>query len=481
MFSTGLSDGALTLQAAMARFEGAPPGSSVVPPSFPPVPIMPGTIGAWAAMGSAPLGLDELLTELGADLTTPAAVFCGLLTADLEAALGEVTVSGEPLTPIQKAGLVVFIRALFVSCGHAAPALGGCAPSPVGTVLVPAVAPAAAAAASGPVQESIQMQAVLDQTLKLTAPALTYGDLADLRNAYEKVVGRPPVDEQLPTLDQMSALKALLATGRVPYVDFAVWTPYGGRLAKFRKTEATVIVGSEFVTKSVEGPRSFEAWEQSWALFEVAMISLGAASPGTLAAYANGLRVLMRLFPGRWSVLVSTDVVVRTERWSRLRETFERTRDVSFDPGRPWDAVIAASAYGSDGPLAGSMASWWSTHFVLPATMVTSSSGMEAVIGKVESQPAVPSSGASSARAPPAKRARTRKPNPAQTDSTPCNNWNFKKGACAGGGPCPHGRRHVCGICKGPHRELDHEDDAEKSSTYWPKRRDRKGKGAGKA
>ena len=134
------------------------------------------------------------------------------------------------------------------------------------------------------------------------------------------------------------------------------------------------------------------------------------------------------------------------------------------------------------------MAGWWSTHFVLPATLVSSSVGMETVIGKVEVQQPPPGSSSSSSRAPPAKRGRTgRKPNPVQTDNNPCNNYNQKKGSCAGAGPCVHGRRHACNLCGGAHREVDHGKDFDKSGGhdqdkgYWQKRKERKGKGGGKA
>jgi hypothetical protein len=229
-----------------------------------------------------------------------------------------------------------------------------------------------------------------------------------------------------------------------------------------------VLVGDTFVKKLVEGPSSFEAWAQSWSIFAVAMATLGEATIGSLQLYHAGVVKLMRLFPDRWPVLLTTDVIVRSERWGALREAFERNPPPNFDPRRPWDAVVAASAYGSE---SAAMASWWQDFFVIPNTTTRSAAAASSRAQAVEDAPrgsgprprrsrsrsrrkarrgrGAPAGGQSSNQrpTPPAK--------PASKTAEVCENYNQKLGACATGRRCPHNRRHVCSRCGGAHRATD--------------------------
>jgi len=157
-----------------------------------------------------------------------------------------------------------------------------------------------------------------------TAPALTFSELAGYRASFEQASGGPPPEEHQPTGEQLAGLRAVLSAGRVPFVDFGVWCPHGARIAKFRRTEAQVFVGGQLVTKSIDGPSCFESWEASWHIFAVAMVSLGAATPGTMSLYLAGVKALVRLMPTRWPMIYATDLVMRSERWVRAREDLER-------------------------------------------------------------------------------------------------------------------------------------------------------------
>jgi hypothetical protein len=271
----------------------------------------------------------------------------------------------------------------------------------------------------------------------------------------------------LPSSEQLAALRAWIGMGRVPYVDFAVWCANGARLSKFRKTEASVLVGDTFVRKLVEGPGTFEAWSQSWSLFAVAMVTLGEASLGSLQLYYSGVVKLMRLFPDRWPVLLTTDVIVRSERWGALREAFERNPPPHYDPRRPWDAVVAASAYGAEGTA---LAAWWQDYFVIPNTTMRTAAAASSRVQALEdgprgSDPRPRRSRSRSRRGTRRRRGqqgakaegRTKTDGPKQDARTGevCDNWNKKSGGCAGTGPCVHNRRHVCSLCGGSHRASD--------------------------
>ena len=228
-------------------------------------------------------------------------------------------------------------------------------------------------------------------------------------------------------------------------------------------------VGGSLVTKSMEGPSSFEAWEESWGLYAVAMISLRAASPGNLNAYHAGIKALTRLLPNRWGLIATADVINRTERWSRLREDFERQAPPGYSQAMPWDVVIGQSAFGREG----ANSSWWQLNLVLPASL-GSSVPLNQGTSRSSAGNAPPNQKPPRANPPPPPR-----PPAAQGDASEvCLNWNRRLGACSGDGPCASHRRHVCSECGKSHRAIDHHTSqrANKRQNKYLK----KGKGKGK-
>ena len=238
-------------------------------------------------------------------------------------------------------------------------------------------------------------------------------------------------------------------------------------MAKFRRTEAAVWVAGSYVTKSLDGPNTYDAWEESWSLLSVAMVSLGEATPGTMNAYGSGIKTLLTLFPGKWGQIAAADMVVRSERWCRLREYAERTSPLGFSRKMPWDWVISNSAFGREGLNA----SWWQLNFILPSSLNVSVPVVEGM----------PRPGASHTERPNPKQ------NPKQNNSNQssnkeiCQNYNNRQGACAGNGPCPAGRLHSCSQCPKGHRACDHHDGKKGENRYRNKgqNQSRKGKGKG--
>ena len=115
------------------------------------------------------------------------------------------------------------------------------------------------------------------------------------------------------------------------------------------------------------------------------MISLGEASVGSVQLYAAGISKLLKLLPKRWDVLLTTDMVVRSERWGHIREQYERYGPAEYNPKQPWDSVIAGSAFGLFSSL---LAAWWQSTFVLPNTLAATSSAAQNMIRDVEGMPA---------------------------------------------------------------------------------------------
>jgi len=299
---------------------------------------------------------------------------------------------------------------------------------------------------------------------------LTFVELAACRAAYVEATGCSPPEEATPSAEQLAALQALLNSGRVPFCDFAVWGPYGARAARFRKTEASVFIAGELVSKRVDGPSSYDAWAASWDLFASDMISLRAARVGTLNRYKAGVLQLTRLFPRMWGILQTTDVIVRTERWSRLREQVESAKSMGgatgMDPTMPWDIIISMSSFGTDGPNS----SWWQAHFVLPCTLASSPGGASGMIHSVEGYPTA----GGNVRAAAGGQAEKPKTNPKakQQSDKPgapevCSNRNRRVGRCQKDVPCPANRLHVCDVCGGPHRSCDEHGQGKGSKRFW--------------
>ena len=292
---------------------------------------------------------------------------------------------------------------------------------------------------------------------------MTYAELAACRAVYYAVAGDHPAEEHTPSAEQLSALRGLLATGRVPFADFGIWGPYGARLARFKKTDAAVFVGGELVHKRTDGPTTFECWLSAWDLFSVAMVSLGAATLGTMNRYRGGMVQLMKLFPNMWPVLATTDIVLRLERWGWLREQLEATiamgaPALNFSSTRPWDAVISQSSYGREGLNA----TWWQSHFVLPCTLSSSTAAASNKIRDIEGYAGTGAQSSQGAGQPRNPKIRTPAPPPppaapAAAASEICKNYNTRSGRCAkDGAKCCMGRIHKCDVCGANHRGIDH-------------------------
>ena len=88
-------------------------------------------------------------------------------------------------------------------------------------------------------------------------------------------------------------------------------------------------------------------------IFAAAALHLGVASIASLKAYEDGISTLNTLFPGKWGHVYLADKCVRKERWSVLSTHIAigmHKPKSAYDPKRPWDYIIRASAYGVEEP-----------------------------------------------------------------------------------------------------------------------------------
>ena len=517
-------------------FNGFPESAGDLPGatgSITPRSILPQTFGGILESLTVPPLFNRFLDKLGVEDGTPVDVFTCITEEDFLSAITELSADTyQPATPVERATVVNTVRNIFTSLGRAPPALGAAGwptapPTEVGFAAGagPSWLPYSSVPQSQLPQQPQQQQPLqlqqqqqqplhqqqqqqfpqlpyqtpsapplkgqdesvdavpyaqyLDQSLKGSAPLLSWDELRDCRVRYEKATGAGPPEELLVTREQLSVLRGVIRAGRIPFADSAVFNVHGARLAKFATTRAQAFVDGQFVERRIEGPDTWEAWRQFWELFSVGMISLGEASVGSLGRFSNGHGQLMKFFPDRWCVLIITDLIVRSERWGAIREMCERSKPADYDPAHPWDYIIGASAYG---PTASPLAAWWQAHHVLPNTVAQTAAAALDLIQKVEGHV---SNVNALTDAPSGSRKRSRSPPPRQSVSVgaggskkeTCDNWNWKQGACAARGKaCPHGRRHICEVCGGSHRAADAHGNQKLS-----KGKDKgKGNGAGK-
>ena len=191
-----------------------------------------------------------------------------------------------------------------------------------------------------------------------------------MRQTHRDVTGDAPPESERPSSDQLAALKTRLEAGESPYVDFALWTPFGKRGAKLRKFDSQVFVDNELRNRPLTGPSNFDAWLASWKVFRSAMIMQGAASPAILDKYANGIRDLANIHPGSWGIIFVAGELNRFERWENIFEELqdgddEFRKQAGFKADLPWNTVIKLSTFGVNFQ---DYSHWWFLHVLSVAT-----------------------------------------------------------------------------------------------------------------
>ena len=99
----------------------------------------------------------------------------------------------------------------------------------------------------------------LDQGDDAMFEPLPEQELRRYRAVFEATTGGPPQEAERPTADQLAALHHKARTGGL-YVDFALWGPFGRRMAKHRRFEAMVWIDGALQPRMVRGPSDFESW-----------------------------------------------------------------------------------------------------------------------------------------------------------------------------------------------------------------------------
>eukprot|EP00435_Cladocopium_sp_Y103_P021718 s553_g5.t1 len=163
------------------------------------------------------------------------------------------------------------------------------------------------------------------------------------------VVGGWPLEEEEPSLEQLSALQRRLQVQDVaPYADFAIYVPFGQRALRASKWRTFVATPDGYTARELPGPSNFTLWRTCYRLLRTSLIMLDAVGLAALHSYEMHLERLARLYPSAWHLLYSADEVARSAQSNRIRARIlldlkmGKSAPEGFDTSRPWDYVFAA-------------------------------------------------------------------------------------------------------------------------------------------
>ena len=164
---------------------------------------------------------------------------------------------------------------------------------------------------------------------------------------YLEVVGGWPQEEEEPTMEQLSGVqRRLQVQDTAPYVDFAIFVPYGSKALRASKFRNYTLTASGYTTKDLPGPSGFIQWRACFRILRTTLIMLDAVSLAALHNYEAHVERLTRTFSTAWHLIYSADELARSSHSNRLRSQLlmdlrgGRTAPRNWDHARPWDWVF---------------------------------------------------------------------------------------------------------------------------------------------
>ena len=183
---------------------------------------------------------------------------------------------------------------------------------------------------------------------------------------YILAMGALPEECEEPSSAQLAALDKRVRSGQPPYVDFAVWLPYGRRSEKSHKFRVYVPLGNgEIQVREQPGPANFQAWMASWRVFKAAAIMLDVITLASLSRYEKAIERLVLQWPACWGLIGAAEDKARSERWMRLQRRTIADRDSGrptppdWTETKPWSALMVTLATDLE---------FWTEQVHIPAT-----------------------------------------------------------------------------------------------------------------
>ena len=207
--------------------------------------------------------------------------------------------------------------------------------------------------ASTSVKEKVlKMSSLIDQMdeSELLPPSLH--TVNKWHSQYVRLMGSMPDESEEPSAGQLAGLAKRMDGGGPPYVDFAVFLPYGRRSEKSHKFRTYVPLGNGEiqVIKEQPGPPNYQAWLACWRVFKCACIMLDILNLAALARYETAIEKMVRQWPAAWGLICSAEDKARSERWMRLHRRTLGDRDTGrqvphdWSEDKPWSALLVMLA-----------------------------------------------------------------------------------------------------------------------------------------
>ena len=357
------------------------------------------------------------------------------------------------LTPVELARVESLRRVCFLRVGRptdspgdpspAAPTPGGGSPGGGGTG-----------------SRKLKLSAVLDPTLDAEVQVMTSTEVTACYDSYKTRFGDYPTPESDVSIDQLSALRQVIATGAVPFADFSIFGPFGTRRLRrqtFMGYHLNAATG-EWSKKELPGPSDFHTWYQDWKCFRTGMLLLEAGQAEHLDAYSEFIRSQVTQFGDEaWWLICRADSRLRGEHLERIRRSLRTNPQYGYTEAAPWSACFAASIKDSD---------FWLKELGTPATLWLARNKRDSGGGN-------PSSGHRGDDSPeggaPHKKKKAKKHTGEDKSSVGedgtytlnrkgieiCVAYNNNKcGSAAAQGKCKNKRSHQCNKCLGPHQAI---------------------------
>jgi hypothetical protein len=356
------------------------------------------------------------------------------------------------------------------------------------------------AAPGAPATKKVKLSTVADQANDLEVPEITREAVQVAYANYHKLTSGPPARDVELTAEQLTSMHALLQGEGTPYVDFAVWGPYGHRIARKVKMSGYT-TGPQGELRHVEcyGPPSFHDWEQSFKVWKTGLLMFNAVSLSAIDGYRDLIySYWVRYGVTVWLILYQADVRARLEHLERMRREGASlvaagapTGKHTFNPEQPWDWCLRQVTADTD---------FWRHEMEEPAIIVLAKAGSlstmiggDAPVSSIASSSSGPAPQQQGAAARYDKKAPSKRPrggNGHYTDGAGqysanrrgtklCNDFQAGtcqpevKGRCPRDGSCTH----QCAKCLSP----SHGAKACQAGASADGRRDRKGNGKGKS
>ena len=261
---------------------------------------------------------------------------------------------GQRLTPIQVAqiGLVWRICRRIVSPDWSN--FADTDPFAPAAVTVPpvAVAGGVGAAVAQVTTTKVQLKTILDQSDETEIQIAAESKVRNWAQNWVSFAHGPPLDEEDPTVEQLSALEhRVVVQDCPPYADFAVFTPYNRRISRANKFTAVIPQpDGSFLLKEVPGPQNHTVWKYCWRTFRCAAIQLTILREAAMTSYYQQIESLVLEWPDCWSLVYMADDKARSEGLLKKRRTIEASIALGqpapqlWDPNSPWSACLMAMA-----------------------------------------------------------------------------------------------------------------------------------------